>query len=175
MSLKTHFRPAAWSFFLLLGCIFPVLASAQTDAEKKQNIEKMIAEFSPQFTVPEVDVETAKRLVAERDVVFLDVREDKEILVSTLPNAITRQQFEANPEAYKSKTIVAFCTIGYRSSKYVEKWKMKGFQMRNLRGSILLWSHANGALVDQHGKPTHVVHTYGKKWDLLPHSYQSIY
>ena len=175
MNFIPRFKKTIRPLLLLVSLIWPVVTLAQTDAEKKQMIEKMIADFSPDFTVPEVDVTTAKRLLSEGEFLFLDVRETKEIQISTIPNAITKQQFEANPEAYKNRKIIAYCTIGYRSSKYAERWNKQGFHISNLRGSLLLWSHANGALVDQYGKPTRLVHTYGKKWNLVPSFYQSVF
>jgi sodium/bile acid cotransporter 7 len=175
MNLISRFKKSIRPFLLMTSLVWPVVSLAQTDAEKKQLIEKMIVDFSPDFHVPEIDVATAKRLLSEGEFLFLDVRDTKEIAISTIPNAITKQQFEANPEVYKNRKIVAYCTIGYRSSKYAERWNKKGFHISNLRGSLLLWTHANGALVDQDGQPTHLVHTYGKQWNLVPNSYQSVF
>lgn len=174
----SHFKKPIQTLFLLILLILlicPALTLAQTNAEKKQQVERMIADFSPDFAVPEVDVSTAKTLLAQPNVVFLDVREPKEIQISLIPNAITKQQFEARPELYKDKKIIVYCTIGYRSSKYAGQWNKRGFHMSNLRGSLLLWAHENGPLVDQTGKPTHLVHTYGKKWNLVPDTYQSVF
>lgn len=157
----------------LLLC--PVSVLAQTNAEKRQQVERMIAAFAPGFSVPEIDVGTAKNLLGRSNILFLDVREPKETQVSLIPNAITKQQFEAKPELYKDQNIIVYCTIGYRSSKYAEQWNQRGYRMSNLRGSLLLWAHENGPLVDQQGKPTRQVHTYAKRWSLVPDTYQSVF
>jgi rhodanese-related sulfurtransferase len=164
-----------WNIVLLVSIGWSANTMAEDNTKNKERIEAMIADFSNDFSVPEVDVTTAKRLLSDKTVLFLDVREQKEIEVSKIPNAITKEQFEDNPEIYKDKKIIAYCTIGYRSSKFAEKWNKRGFKMSNLRGSLLLWTHAEGALVDTYGKPTNQVHVYGKKWNLIPKSYQSIY
>lgn len=166
-------KKARLPWLTLLLC--PVLALAQTNAEKRQQVERMIADFSSSFSVPEVDAGTAKTMLNLSNVLFLDAREPKEAQVSIIPNAITKQQFEAKPELYKNKKIIVYCTIGYRSSKYAGQWNKRGYQMTNLRGSLLLWTHENGPLVDQHGKPTRLVHTYAKKWNLIPDTYQGVF
>jgi rhodanese-related sulfurtransferase len=161
-----------WAFSTTFG------ANAQSlgDAEKQQRIESMIAGFESDFKVPQVDVLAAQRLLSKQvDYVLLDVREPKETEVSMIPGAINKQEFEKNPEKYKDKKIIAYCTIGYRSSQYAEKWNQRGYHMSNLRGSLLLWSHAHGAMVDSAGLPTRQVHIYGKKWDLLANGYLGKY
>jgi rhodanese-related sulfurtransferase len=161
---------------LLLG-LFSLsgTASSMTDSDEKQRIEKMIIEFESSFNVPQVDVASAQRLVAKQGFLLLDVREPKESHVSMLPGAISLAQFEANPAAFKDQKIIAYCTIGYRSGKFAQHWNERGFHISNLRGSLLLWAHANGPLVDANRKPTHKIHVYGAKWDLLPAHYQSVY
>jgi rhodanese-related sulfurtransferase len=132
----------------------------------------MIADFEPDFKVPQVDAVTAQRLLAEQaNYVLLDVREPRETNISMIPGAISKLEFEKNPEKYKDKKIIVYCTIGYRSSKYAERWNKRGYQMSNLRGSLLLWSHAHGAMVDSAGVPTRKIHVYAKQWDLLPNGY----
>lgn len=160
----------------LIG-LFSLTSTAKdiSDDEKRQRIEAMIVDIEAEFAVPEVNVSTAQRLVAQQGFLLIDVREPKEIHVSTIPGSITQQQFEANPAAYKSKKIIAYCTIGYRSSKFAKNWNKQGFNISNLRGSLLLWTHANGPLIDNQGKPTHQMHVYGRKWNLLPAGFQSVY
>jgi rhodanese-related sulfurtransferase len=152
-----------------------LVVAAQSNIEKKQRIEILIESFSSEFSIPQVDVFTAKQLLTEKTAVFLDVRSAKEMQISMIPNAITKQQFEKNSELYKNSNIITYCTIGYRSSQYAEQWNKRGFHMSNLRGSLLLWTHAGGPLVGPDGKPTHRVHVYGKKWNLVPNNYQASY
>ena len=57
--------------------------------------------------------------------------------------------------------------------KQGKKLAGKGFNVRNLKGGILAWTHAKGPLVDPNGNPTTQVHTYGTDWNLLPPGYQA--
>ncbi|MCA9573435.1 MAG: tetratricopeptide repeat protein, partial [Myxococcales bacterium] len=83
----------------------------------------------------------------------VDVREPAEQAVSMIPGAIPATTFEAHPEDYAGKEVVAYCTIGYRSGQWAKAWRAKGVDVRNLKGSLLLWTHAGGALVHD-GAPT---------------------
>lgn len=147
-------------------------APAITDAEKKQRIEAMIAQFESRFSVPQIDATTAIKMMPDTAVLFLDAREDKEIAVSRIPGSISKREFEQNPAQFKSRKIIVYCTIGYRSAAYATQWNKRGYTMQNLRGSLLLWTHAQGALVDAKGAATSQVHVYGRDWDLLPAAYQ---
>ncbi len=147
-------------------------APAITDAEKKQRIEAMIVRFESKFSVPQVAASTVMQWVKEDNALLLDAREPRETLVSKIPGAIAKREFEQNPAQYKTRKIIVYCTIGYRSAAYAEKWNKRGYDMHNLRGSLLLWTHAQGALVDAKGADTRQVHVYGRDWDLLPAAYQ---
>jgi hypothetical protein len=65
----------------------------------------------------------------------------------------------------KDKTIVVYCSIGYRSEKIGEKLKDKGFSMvYNLYGSIFEWGNLGLPLEDKSGVSTKNIHTYNAKW-----------
>jgi rhodanese-related sulfurtransferase len=170
-------RRGAAGFLVSLFCLIAqsVVAKELSDSDKRQLIETMVADIDAEFAVPQVDVQTARSLLAQRSVLFVDVRDRDEIEVSSIPGSITRQEFERNPAQFRNQKLIAYCTIGYRSAKFTRNWNQQGFQISNLRGSLLLWAHANGSLVDIQGKPTHEIHVYGRKWNLLPIGYQSVY
>ncbi|MCM8526793.1 MAG: rhodanese-like domain-containing protein [Lentisphaeraceae bacterium] len=107
-----------------------------------------------------------------KKVLFIDVREPEEQQVSTLPNAISEKEFLKNPEQHKELTIVAYCTIGYRSGKFAEKFKQ--WKILNLEGGILAWSHFNGK-VYKNGKETDKVHVYSDNWNFLNSKYKAVY
>jgi sodium/bile acid cotransporter 7 len=54
-----------------------------------------------------------------------------------------------------------------------EKLQKQDIRMVNLRGGILAWLHAGGA-VYRDGKPVNRVHVFGKKWDLAPLDVESV-
>ena len=122
-----------------------------------------------------VRTETAERM-QKAGMLFVPVeftRSEKEIEVSMILGAVSKEEFEKNIEIYRSKKLIAYCTIGFRSSRYVEKLLKKGHNAFNLWGSILGWAHAGGELVKGNQK-TRTVHTYGKTWDLLPEGYKGV-
>ena len=145
-----------------------------SDLEKRRQIETMYDGYKQSFPqVMEISAEHALELAKEDKAVFVDVREPKEQAVSMLPGAITEKDFLENPEAYKGRMIISYCTISYRSGKLAERLQKKGIQVMNLRGGILAWLHAGGK-VYKDGEPVMRVHVYGKKWDLAPSGYETV-
>lgn len=173
-SVEIHSRRSAVTL-ILMGTAAAATADVVTDSAKRARIEALIQEFEPRFTVTQVEASIAQVWSQEKRVVFIDVREPKEIAVSAIPGAITQSQFESNPGLYQGKPLVAYCTIGYRSSKFAERWRQRGVTIDNLRGGVLLWAHARGKMVDARRQPTQQIHVYGASWDLLPSSYHSVY
>ena len=110
--------------------------------------------------------------------VFIDTREPQEACVSTLQHAITKKTYfellEQNPKAYKDATLVAYCTIGYRSGLFAKEMLEKNSVVYNLKGGILGWVHEGGDVFDVHGK-TNKVHVCGKEWDLMPIGYEAVW
>ncbi len=168
--------PAALAIALaLLTVRIGYAADELSDAEKRQKIEKMYADYQKQFPeVSAMDPRQAMQHVTEKNVVFIDVRKSKEQQVSMLPEAITEKAYLENPEKYKDYVKIAYCTIAYRSGKFAQKLKKKGITIYNLRGGILAWVHDGGKVYDEHGQ-TNRIHVYGRKWDLGPEGYDAIW
>jgi rhodanese-related sulfurtransferase len=125
--------------------------------------------------VPEVDAATVIKLIGEKRVVLVDVRTRKEQSVSMIPGAITAAEFEKNPDVYKDKVVVSYCTVGYRSAKYAQQMNRKGIVVKSFNGSIIGWCQANALLAAPDGGETRRVHTYGPKWNLLPPEYEAVW
>jgi len=152
----------------------PVGAGA-SDEEKRQAIAAMYAGYRESFpNVPEVTVAEALERQAAGNVVFVDVREPAEYAVSHIPGAIPFAEFERNPDAYRDATVIAYCTIGYRSGEYAAELREKGIDACNLDGSILSWVHAGERVVDDKGETTRL-HVYGKRWDLAPQGFETVW
>lgn len=122
---------------------------------------------------PEIQVSELLAL-SKKKRVLVDVREDHEIQVSTIPGALTQSQFEQQIERYRNYTVVVYCTIGYRSGLYVNRLLKKNIKAVNLAGGVLAWAHA-GQLFNKEGRMSKRVHVYGKQWDLLPVDYEATY
>lgn len=104
-----------------------------------------------------------------KDAVFLDARETEEYEVSHLPGALLLGYDDLDLDVVKnvdkSRPVVVYCTVGYRSERAAKKLREAGFsRVYNLYGSLYAWKLAGLPLVDTNGAPTDRLHTYNKKW-----------
>ncbi len=102
---------------------------------------------------------------------LLDVREEAEYQVSHLRGAVRVDPSEAEPElpagVDQDTTIVAYCSVGYRSTALVESLTQRGFtNVKNLDGSIFEWAN-RGLPVVRDGQEVRQVHPYDRKWGRL--------
>ena len=161
-----------FAFFGAVGC---EARSSLTDEERLAEVERMSAEVGERFPdVESVTVEEVGRLLETGSVVLVDAREPRERAISWIPGAITAAEFERDPDRYAGRTVVAYCTIGHRSSEYARRQMDLGRRVLNLRGSLLAWTHAGGPLVSADG-PTTRLHVYGRPWDLAPARYETVW
>ena len=150
-------------------------STSQADAEKRQAIEKMVAEYRANFAdVAEMDSRQAMELLQNEKLIFIDVRQPNEQEVSMLPGAVPYTEFLKNPEKYNAYTKVGYCTIGYRSSRFTQIMKQKGITMYNLHGGLLGWIHDGGKIYDKNGQSFRI-HVYGSPWKLAPDGYQEVW
>lgn len=103
--------------------------------------------------------------------VLLDVRGADEYAVSHLPGAV-RVDPEMNDLASldtlpHDAPIVAYCSVGYRSSELASRLADRGFtQVANLEGSIFRWAN-EGRSVYRDGRAVREVHPYDPVWGRL--------
>lgn len=118
------------------------MASSSAE-DRRTRLQGMVVGLRRKFsTVPQITVREANSALHSSGspaVVLVDTRTPDEVAVSRLPNAFTAEQFEGRKEEFQEALIVAYCTIGYRSCQYAEKLRGRGFDARNLEGSILAW------------------------------------
>ncbi|GMR22893.1 MAG: rhodanese-like domain-containing protein [Acidobacteriota bacterium] len=105
--------------------------------------------------------------------VLLDVREEAEYNVSHLPGAVRVQPGSDTSELIETlepdTPIVAYCSVGYRSSELVQKLTERGFtNVKNLDGSIFAWANG-GYPVERDGEEVHEVHPFDEVWGTLLH------
>ena len=139
--------------------------------------------FAGSSAAPEVNVRQLMKLKAEPSDgfhpiagqhVIVDVRTPEEYRVSMIPGAITKEQFEQNKSQYRNRTIVVYCTIGYRSGQYAKELMSDGFNVKNFKGSILAWCQAGLPLVTMQGVQTNRVHAYSSKYK-VPTKYTAVF
>ena len=154
-----------------MGVIF---ADDLTDADKEAAVYQLYAAYEHEFPgVKGISAQTAMALLHQGQVVFVDVRKPAEKEISTLPGAVGEQDYQINADRFKGRTVVAYCTIGYRSGAFAEKMAEKGAEVFNLEGGILAWMWAGGVLHDATGRPVKKAHVYAEKWDLAPAAYET--
>ena len=116
----------------------------------------------------------ADALAAMPDAVLLDVREPEEFAVSRLPGAIRvdadedAQALLSRLPALEERTVVAYCSVGRRSSILTERLsddllEAGAGSVVNLRGGVFGWHGEGRPLVDADG-PTDLVHPYDAVW-----------
>jgi rhodanese-related sulfurtransferase len=100
--------------------------------------------------------------------VLLDVRTEPEYCVSHLPNA---QRFDPEAQPFSDlpldAPIVAYCSVGYRSSRLVDRLQKAGYpNVANLEGSIFQWAN-EGKPVYRQDQIVQQVHPYDHNWGRL--------
>ena len=153
-------------------------SSIQSEADKRSLITTMYQKYAQEFPqVASITVDQLQNLQQQKkNIVLVDVRSPQEREVSIIPGAIALEEFEENLEQYRHSDamIIAYCTIGYRSGRYVQKLQHKGINIFNLEGSLLAWSHVQGELINDTGS-TKKVHVFGRQWELTADDYQPVW
>jgi len=102
---------------------------------------------------------------------ILDVRAPEEYQVSHLRDARLTPDLDSALKLLKTAPadtpIVAYCSVGYRSSELAEKLRKAGYtRVFNLEGSIFAWAN-EGHPVYRDTVEVEEVHPYGKPWTRL--------
>ncbi len=174
---KQYLIIAVWILVFSVTSLGCQNTEIHSDAAKLQKIMAMYSNYAQEFPLVEgITVEELQQLQQQaKNIVLVDVRSLEERAVSLIPGAITVDEFESNLEQYRDNSIViAYCTIGYRSGKYAEKWRQQGIKILNLEGSLLAWSHIRGKLIDADGI-TNKIHVFGRQWQLTARNYQPVW
>lgn len=116
---------------------------------------------------------------SDKPLIILDARKKEEYEVSHLKSAIRIDpEIEEMPSWLlddSEKTVVVYCSVGYRSSKIADLLLNSGIgsQVYNLEGSIFEWANEGHELYSNE-KRVHKVHPYNSLWGrLLNRQYRS--
>ena len=96
-----------------------------------------------------VEVAAFAELIADSNVVILDVRKADEFAEGHIKGAILIDQFQsdfveqAQAKLPKGKTIAVYCRSGRRSANAAGKLADIGYKCVNLKGGILAWKKAD--------------------------------
>ena len=170
-----------WRIGLLAGVLWaqpaaPAAAqSPDSEAARRAVLERMIEGIREDYPdVPTITAAALRESLGSAGIVLVDVRTDEERSVSTLPGAISAEEFESRVGELAGQTVVAYCTVGVRSSNYSRQMLERGIEVLNLEGSVLAWTHIRGQLV-QDGVATDRVHVFGRRWNLAADGYRTVW
>ena len=105
--------------------------------------------------VVNIDVKEFAELIADSNVVILDVRKADEFAEGHIKGAILIDQFQsdfveqAQAKLPKEKTIAVYCRSGRRSANAAGKLADVGYKCVNLKGGILAWKEANMPVIKE--------------------------
>ncbi len=90
--------------------------------------------------------ELKQRLDNGDDIQIIDVREDSEVAIATIPNTIhipMAQVLSRMDEIDPSRETVVHCKMGGRSARVIDALQRSGFsgKLINLKGGIIGWSN----------------------------------
>jgi len=119
------------------------------------------------FEVPLMSIDTLEK--RQDEVVLLDTREKEEYQVSHIRGArhVGYRNFDKTKvnDIPKDRTIVLYCSVGYRSDKIGQQLQEMGYQkVYNLYGSIFEWVNQGNPVYNEQGKAVDIVHAYNQRW-----------
>lgn len=136
----------------------------KNDDQKLKKVYEIYDEMKKEKFPKIRDIDVQTLMENKASYLIVDIRTPEERKVSYIPNSISKEEFTSSSNKYKGRKILAYCTIGYRSGLFVQKYSSLGFEIVNLRGSLLAWMLHQGGLVNDKGE-TRQVHVFGKDWD----------
>jgi len=150
---------------VMAGC------GSQTAAITWTGVEERIREAFPDVSA--IDTAALNALMQEptRSIVLLDVRRPDEFAVSHLRGAVRvtspDHAAELLREVPENVTVVAYCSVGFRSARLVTELRERGFEdVHNLAGSIFRWANEDRPLF-RGDTPVRDVHPFDETWGVL--------
>lgn len=163
------------SLLILLLGLFVLTACTREEAFHAQ------LKLLPDFGVAQLQADSlASLLESDEELLLLDTRSPQEWGISRLPGATVLDvegfsvaQLDTVPA---NRTIILYCSVGYRSGEVGKQLKEKGFlRVYNLYGGILAWKNLVYPLLTPEGKPTDRVHTYNSYWAKFLEKGEAVY
>jgi rhodanese-related sulfurtransferase len=180
MVLEPNTPVIDWTFgmkspSLLLIALLGLMAC--TDRKVEGTTYHVLLNSLLQHSVDEVSVQEAQSIP---EVLYLDARSWEEYEVSHLPGARfigdDPQNMEKVSDVDKTRPMVVYCTVGYRSELLAEAMLEAGYtRVGNLYGGIIEWVNQGNLVYDALEKPTQRVHVYNKAWGIWLKKGQKVY
>jgi len=145
--------------------LFGATIFAQNPVGFDEMAKNMTGKKTPIITMKDVQ----KIQEANKNIVFLDSREENEYQTSHLPGAIwvgcDNIDWAKINKLDKNTAVVVYCSVGYRSGKLTDQLSKKGFNnIQNLYGGLFNWANNGGTLENNSNQNTQKAHGYNKTW-----------
>lgn len=129
--------------------------------EKEETFDEMATRMAKQFNAPYLKIENLPD-----NVLFIDTREENEFNVSHIKDAVHIGYKKVDLKKlipYKNKTLIVYCSVGYRSGDITSRLRKKGFDAYNLYGGIFNWVNKEKALY-KNKVQVNQIHGYNLEW-----------
>ena len=147
----------------ILTCLFATLglttACGQQNFETGRSSESHQVHLNGRVVTDEdvvnMEVKEFAELIADPEVLILDVRKADEFAEGHIKGAILIDQFQndfvelAQAKLPKDKTIAIYCRSGRRSANTAGKLADVGYKCVNLKGGIIAWKEANMPVIKE--------------------------
>jgi rhodanese-related sulfurtransferase len=128
------------------------------------------------FGVPTLTAAGAAGLSDE--VLIVDVRETREIKISRISGSLPLSSKTAQSDFIAraaGKTVVVYCTVGWRSAEYTERLVVAGVDAYNIDGGICGWAASGEPLINSLGLISHDIHAYNADFTgAVPEGYEPV-
>lgn len=145
----------------------------QADSLVKSEMEAKISQ-EIRSRYPNQSLVGYQELQRSQSLLIVDVRDLEEVAVSMIPGAISGREFESQIHQYSGYELIFYCTIGWRSGDWANKYQALGWVTHNYIGGVLDWSHQGMSFVNQEGMVTDTVHVYSPSWNYLAAKYYAV-
>lgn len=146
----------------VLGLVVVISACMPQQEQFQVVVDQLIS-----GSVPTVQPEDVSGMADS--VTILDTRSPSEFAVSHIAGAefINYDELEDSQltKLDKTRAVLVYCTMGYRSEKVGERLQALGFtQVYNLYGGLIQWKNVGKPVVNADGFPTDSIHGYSPIW-----------
>ncbi len=173
--MVTNLKIFLFVFTTFLFCNYDTVA--QNKRMVKSKSYQILLQKLLKHDVPEISVDSLNKI--KEPVLLLDARESGEFNVSHLNNAkwVGYKTFSMDSvkNIDKSKPIIVYCSVGYRSEKITERLLAAGYtNVNNLYGGIFEWKNRKLDVYNENGI-TNDVHPYNSTWGMWLKNANKVY
>ncbi len=172
---RWRFRPRHSGLFLALVSLVPWGLGCRPQLSWERVLQQVREDFPQVEQLSTADLAAWLADDSRLAPVLLDVREADEFAVSHLPGAVRispdAAASEIPAELLGGRPIVAYCSVGYRSSRLLGRLRagdhgLGEVEVYNLEGSIFRWAN-EGRPVVRAGEEVQEVHPFDARWGEL--------